>query len=79
MLYDIPAFAGVQLGLDMVKRFANHKSACGFKDTRADLDRFLELIATLRNHLNFYLLQGKEHLLAERLIAAEMSKETILT
>jgi 4-hydroxy-tetrahydrodipicolinate synthase len=69
MIYDIPAFAGMKLDTEMVNRLARHPRVVGFKDSSADLGRFRELLAALRGLEEFYLLQGKEHLLAESLLA----------
>jgi 4-hydroxy-tetrahydrodipicolinate synthase len=69
MIYDIPAFAGMKLDTEMVNRLARHPRVIGFKDSSADMGRFRELLAALSARDEFYLLQGKEHLLAESLLA----------
>ncbi len=69
MIYDIPAFTGMKLDLDMVKRLAGHGNVVGFKDSSADLDRFKQLLTALKDKSNFYLLQGKEHILADSVLA----------
>jgi dihydrodipicolinate synthase/N-acetylneuraminate lyase len=69
MIYDIPAFTGMKLDMDMVKRLSGHGNVIGFKDSSADLDRFKQLLAALKDKSNFYLLQGKEHILADSLFA----------
>jgi 4-hydroxy-tetrahydrodipicolinate synthase len=69
MIYDIPAFVGMKLDTEMVNRLARHPRVIGFKDSSGDLGRFRELLAALRDREGFYLLQGKEHLLAESLLA----------
>jgi len=69
MLYDIPIFAGAKLDTGMITRLAKHNNIIGFKDSSADINRFNELITALTNVDNFYLIQGKEHLLAESLYA----------
>jgi dihydrodipicolinate synthase/N-acetylneuraminate lyase len=69
MIYDIPMFAGIKLDLGMVDRLATHDNVIGFKDSSADLARFRELARVLGDASRFYLLQGKEHLLADSLRA----------
>jgi len=69
MIYDIPAFAGTALDMEMVRRLAAHPRIVGFKDSSGELDRFRRLAAALANGDGFYLLQGKEHLLADALAA----------
>ena len=65
MIYDIPAFAGAKLSLDFVLRMARHENIVGFKDSSADSERFEKLLAALGESSDFWLLQGKENLLAE--------------
>lgn len=72
MIYDIPVFAGMKLDLGTVKRLAGHPNVIRFKDSSADMDRFKSLLSSLAGLPDFFLLQGKEHLLAESL-AAEAS------
>ena len=69
LIYDIPDFTGTKLDTAMVFRLANHGNITGFKDSSSDLNRFKELTAILEPIDDFYLLQGKEHLLAETIIA----------
>lgn len=69
VIYDIPVFTGMKLNVDMVCRLARHENVIGFKDSSADLERFLELLNALSAMDDFYLLQGKEHLLADSLLA----------
>jgi len=69
MIYDIPVFAGMKLDLGVASRLATHENVIGFKDSSADLDRFRELARMLGHASRFYLLQGKEHLLADSLRA----------
>jgi 4-hydroxy-tetrahydrodipicolinate synthase len=40
VLYDFPARAGVQLGLDAVDRLADHPGVVGIKESSGDLSRF---------------------------------------
>lgn len=69
MIYDIPVFAGMKLDLGMIKRLAGHPNVIGFKDSSADMDRFKSLLSSLAGLPDFFLLQGKEHLLVESLAA----------
>ncbi len=69
VVYDIPQFTNMKLGEAMVRRFADHGNIVGFKDSTADGDRFQELLAMLSGKDDFYLLQGKESLLADSLLA----------
>lgn len=68
MIYDIPAFAGTKLDLDLVKRLSSHSNVMGFKDSSADMDRFKTLLELIDDP-GFIVLQGKEHLLADSLVA----------
>ena len=68
MIYDIPAFTGAKLDTRMVSQLAKHENVIGFKDSSADIDRFRQLISALSDIDNFYLIQGKEHLLAESIL-----------
>jgi len=68
MIYDIPAFAGTELELDLVTRLAQHGNVMGFKDSSANMDRFGKLIEVV-DEPDFVVLQGKEHLLADSLVA----------
>ncbi|MCX6066984.1 MAG: dihydrodipicolinate synthase family protein [Chloroflexi bacterium] len=67
MVYDIPEFTNVKLGSGMLLRLASHGNIIGFKDSSADLDRFKGLIDALQSFPDFYLMQGKENLIAESL------------
>ena len=68
MIYDIPDLAGIKLALEMTSRLAGHQNVIGIKDSSADMDRFREMSDVLSGSQDFYLLQGKEHLLAESLL-----------
>jgi len=68
MIYDIPAFAGTKLDLDLVRRLSSHPNVMGFKDSSADMDRFRTLLEVIDDP-GFTVLQGKEHLLADSLVA----------
>jgi 4-hydroxy-tetrahydrodipicolinate synthase len=67
VVYDIPEFTNVKLANEMVLRLANHGNVIGFKDSSADYERFKALIDALQSFPNFYLMQGKENLIAESL------------
>lgn len=68
MIYDIPVFAGSKLNTDMIKRLAQHENVIGFKDSSADFERFKKLASELSNLPDFYLIQGKEHLIGEAIL-----------
>jgi 4-hydroxy-tetrahydrodipicolinate synthase len=67
MVYDIPEFTNVKLANDMVLRLAKHGNVIGFKDSSADYERFKGLLDALQSFPDFYLMQGKENLIAESL------------
>lgn len=69
LIYDIPDFTGTKLDTAMVFRLASHGNIIGFKDSSSDAGRFKELTSILESIDNFYLLQGKEHILAETILA----------
>jgi Dihydrodipicolinate synthase/N-acetylneuraminate lyase len=69
LIYDIPDFTGTKLDTGMVLRLARHGNIKGFKDSSSDMNRFKELAGTLEAEKDFYLLQGKEHILAETILA----------
>jgi len=68
LIYDIPGFAGIKLKSNVVESLSRHGNVTGLKDSSADMDQFRQLIGTLKNLSNFYLFQGKEHLLADSII-----------
>lgn len=67
MVYDIPVFAGVKLEMGTLMRLSRHPNVIGFKDSSGDIGRFQKMASVLKKLPNFYLLQGKEHLLLESL------------
>jgi 4-hydroxy-tetrahydrodipicolinate synthase len=67
IVYDIPEFTNVKIANDMLLRLANHKNIVGFKDSSADFERFQQLLEALKSFPDFYLMQGKENLLADSL------------
>ncbi len=80
MIYDIPAFAGSKLDTDMLERLARHENIIGFKDSSSDFERFERLTSLLDGVADFYLVQGKEHLIADSLLggASGMTASLIL-
>lgn len=69
MIYDIPVFAKVKLDWEMVQRLARHDNIIGFKDSTGDFSRFETPIVLLEKFPDFQLLQGKERLLVDSLLA----------
>ena len=69
MIYDIPAFTGAKLDVEMVNRLAKHQNVIGFKDSTADFDHFKSLLNILGELDDFILIQGKENLLADSILA----------
>ncbi len=69
VIYDIPVFAGTKLDTGMVGRLARHEKVVGFKDSSSDFERFKELITILDDDKEFLLIQGKEHLIADTILA----------
>lgn len=67
MVYDIPEFTNVKLANEMVLRLASHGNVIGFKDSSADYERFKGLVDVLQDFPDFYLMQGKENLIADSL------------
>jgi dihydrodipicolinate synthase/N-acetylneuraminate lyase len=68
-IYDIPVFTNSKLDTSMLSRLARHENIIGFKDSSADLERFKELLSAFNYDIDdFYLIQGKEHLLLESIL-----------
>lgn len=67
IVYDIPEFTNVKIANDMLLRLAKHPNIVGFKDSSADFERFQMLADALQAFPEFYLMQGKENLLADSL------------
>jgi len=67
IVYDIPEFTNVQFANDMVVRLASHGNIIGFKDSSADFERFKGLVKSLEAFPDYYLMQGKENLIADSL------------
>lgn len=68
LIYDIPGFAGIKLKSNVVQSLSQHGNIIGLKDSSADMEQFRQLMDNLKNLPDFYLFQGKEHLLAESII-----------
>jgi len=68
LIYDIPGFARIKLKSSVVQSLSEHGNIIGLKDSSADMEQFRQLIGTLNHLPDFYLFQGKEHLLADSLI-----------
>ncbi|MFC1677048.1 dihydrodipicolinate synthase family protein [Planctomycetota bacterium] len=69
VIYDIPVFTGAKLETAMLSRLAKHEKVVGFKDSSSDFERFKELIDLLGDDKEFLLIQGKEHLIADTILA----------
>lgn len=69
LIYDIPAFSGMKLDINMVLKLLEHQNIIGLKDSSSDMERFRELVKNLKPFNDKYLLQGKEHLLAESILS----------
>jgi len=67
IVYDIPEFTNVQFSNDLVLRLAAHGNIIGFKDSSADFERFKRLVEALEDYPDYYLMQGKENLIADSL------------
>lgn len=67
IIYDIPEFTNVKLASEMLMHLAGHENVIGFKDSSADFARFTMLVDALQSIPDFYLMQGKENLLADSL------------
>jgi len=69
LVYDVPKFADAGLDEKMIARLARHGNIVGFKDSSGELERFKLLLHMLADLPEFFVLQGKEHLLADSLLA----------
>jgi len=69
LLYDIPVFTGAKLDIDSILWLMQHENIVGLKDSSADFSRFKEMLSIMKKFKDKFLLQGKEHLLAESLEA----------
>ena len=70
IIYDIPDLTGMALEPKLLMKLATHGNIVGFKDSSANYDNFKQLLDTLNTEApDFYLMQGKEHLLKDSLFA----------
>jgi 4-hydroxy-tetrahydrodipicolinate synthase len=70
IIYDIPDFTGIGLEPKLLMKLAKHENIVGFKDSSANYDNFKQLLDALNEETpDFYLMQGKEHLLKDSLFA----------
>ena len=70
IVYDIPELAGVAIDPQLLMKLATHENIVGFKDSSANYDNFKQLLDVLNEtDPDFYLMQGKEHLLKDSLAA----------
>lgn len=70
IIYDIPELAGTGLKPELLLKLATHENVVGFKDSSANYETFKQLLDTLNTTKpDFYLMQGKEHLLKDSLQA----------
>lgn len=63
LLYDIPQFAGVQLGVPVITELAAHDNIVGLKDSTADEANLRAILETTRSH-SFGVYAGSEPLFA---------------
>lgn len=68
LIYDIPAFSGMKLDINIVLKLSQHQNIVGLKDSSSDMERFREMVNALESDGNTYLFQGKEHLLGESVL-----------
>jgi dihydrodipicolinate synthase/N-acetylneuraminate lyase len=70
IIYDIPELAGVAIDPQLLMKLVTHENIVGFKDSSANYDNFKQLLDVLNEtDPDFYLMQGKEHLLKDSLVA----------
>jgi dihydrodipicolinate synthase/N-acetylneuraminate lyase len=70
IIYDIPELAGINIDPQLLMKLASHENIVGFKDSSANYDNFKQLLDALnKENPDFYLMQGKEHLLKDSLTA----------
>ena len=68
IIYDVPDLTGVDLAPELLMKLAVHENIIGFKDSSANYDNFKLLLTMLNEEIpDFYLIQGKEHLLKDSL------------
>ncbi len=69
LLYDVPVYTGSKFDTKSIVQLVKHENVAGVKDSTADFGRFTKLIAAMKTIEDRYLFQGKEHILAESLLA----------
>jgi len=69
LLYDVPVYTGTKLAVESIVRLLSHENIVGMKDSTADGERLHELLDAIRDIRGVWFLQGKEHLLAETMLA----------
>ena len=70
IIYDIPCFAGADLGPNLLAKLSAHENILGFKDSSSNYENFEQLLGVLSTESpQSYVLQGKEHLLKDSLAA----------
>lgn len=70
IIYDIPDMVAAKLTPQLLTKLATHQNVVGFKDSSANYENFKHLLTVLDAQVSdFYLLQGKEHLLKDSLQA----------
>jgi len=68
LLYNIPQATHHGLGPDLVAALARDPQVLGIKDSAADLQLFQRFLALRRQHPDFQVLEGKEHMMAASLL-----------
>jgi len=69
IIYDIPDLTGMELSPQLLVKLTAHENIVGFKDSSANYDNFKQLLEMLDSKApDFYLMQGKEHLLKDSLV-----------
>lgn len=69
LLYDVPVYTGATFDAATIIQMAKHENVIGVKDSTADIGRFKKLAEAMKSIEDRYLFQGKEHVLAESLLA----------
>jgi 4-hydroxy-tetrahydrodipicolinate synthase len=69
LLYDHPVYTGTKLAIQSIVRLLKHGNIVGMKDSTADADRLHEVLKAVKDVGGVYFLQGREHLLAETMMA----------
>jgi len=69
LVYDVPVYVSSEFNVESIVRLVSHENVVGVKDSTANFGRFKKLIKALEPVGDSYLFQGKEHILAESLMA----------